>query len=94
MKHALGFVLMWIQCVVLSSLASVTAENEGWSMMLAVGAWIGGIVVGAFPIVRTLAMFGLLLFSVTWWQAAGITVVAAAVMLMVEQTGRRMVVSR
>jgi hypothetical protein len=94
MKQAIGFVLMWIHCLVLSSMASVTAEAEGWPMPLAVAAWIGGVAMGIFPIVRTLALFSLLLLSLPWWQAAGITVLAAFVLLSMEQAGKRMFVAR
>ena len=94
MKQALGFVLMWIHCVALSSLASVTAENEGWPTALAVGAWIGGIVIGIFPILRTVALFSLLMFAMPWWQAVGATVVAAFILITLEQTGKKIAISR
>jgi hypothetical protein len=94
MKYAFGFVLMWIHCLALSSLASVTAEVEGWPLPLAVAAWIGGLAFGIFPIVRTVALFSLLLFSLPWWQAAGITALAAFVLLSMEQAGKRMFVAR
>jgi hypothetical protein len=93
MKSGMGFFLMWIQCTVLSVFAVVEAELAGWSALAAVGAWMAGMIIGMFPIIRSLALFGLLLIRLPWWQAAGIVILVAPLLCLIETIGKKMMMS-
>lgn len=68
-------------------MAVFLAEAAGWSALAIFGARIAGLIAGVFPIIRTLALFGLLFLALAWWQAVGIAIVAAPLLCMIERIG-------